>query len=82
MLNENKSIFKYSASDLIDWQVTKEANEEILEIEQNYMEKRKPVYKRRHKIISEIPEFWRSVVSRYIKLFSVLYWLEFLLHSS
>ncbi|KAH6774517.1 NAP1-related protein 2 [Perilla frutescens var. frutescens] len=40
--------------------VNEDANEEILEIEQNYMEKRKPLYKRRNEIISEIPEFWLS----------------------
>lgn len=38
--------------------VNEEANEEILEIQQEYVNKRKPVYVRRNKIISEIPNFW------------------------
>ncbi|KAG8384708.1 hypothetical protein BUALT_Bualt04G0146400 [Buddleja alternifolia] len=38
--------------------VNEEASEKVLEIEQQYNEKRKPVYAKRKEIINSIPNFW------------------------
>lgn len=38
--------------------INEEASDKVLEVEQQYNEKRKPVYDKRNDIIKSIPEFW------------------------
>lgn len=45
------------AQDELD-KANEEANDKVLEIEQTYMEKRRPIYQRRNEVIQKIPEFW------------------------
>ncbi|XP_057816646.1 NAP1-related protein 2 [Cryptomeria japonica] len=45
------------AQDDLD-QANEAANDKVLEIEQVYMEKRRPIYQRRNEVIQKIPEFW------------------------
>lgn len=45
------------AQDELD-KANEEANDKVLEIEQIYMEKRRPIYHRRSEVIQKIPEFW------------------------
>jgi len=45
------------AQDELD-KANEEANDKVLEIEQTYMEKRRPIYRRRNEVIQKIPEFW------------------------
>eukprot|EP01018_Ginkgo_biloba_P038524 Gb_36879 [translate_table: standard] len=45
------------AQDELD-KANEEANDKVLEIEQLYMEKRRPIYQRRNEVIEKIPEFW------------------------
>uniref|UniRef100_A0A0D6QYG8 Uncharacterized protein n=1 Tax=Araucaria cunninghamii TaxID=56994 RepID=A0A0D6QYG8_ARACU len=45
------------AQDELD-QANEAANEKVLEIEQTYMEKRRPIYERRNEVIQKIPQFW------------------------
>ncbi|XP_022889833.1 NAP1-related protein 2-like [Olea europaea var. sylvestris] len=40
--------------------INEEASEKVLEIEQKYSEKRKPVYDKRNDIIKSIPDFWMT----------------------
>ncbi|CAI9773740.1 unnamed protein product [Fraxinus pennsylvanica] len=40
--------------------INEEASEKVLEIEQKYSEKRKPVYDKRNEIIKSIPDFWMT----------------------
>lgn len=43
--------------------ISEEASEEILKIEQKYNQLRKPFYNKRNHIISSIPNFWITAVS-------------------
>ncbi|KAK6155099.1 hypothetical protein DH2020_009347 [Rehmannia glutinosa] len=43
--------------------INEEANREILKIEEKYNKVKEPVYARRDKIISSIPDFWLTAVS-------------------
>ncbi|GBG90411.1 hypothetical protein CBR_g50658 [Chara braunii] len=40
--------------------VNEEATDKVLEVEQKYTEIRRPVYKKRSEIISQIPDFWQT----------------------
>ncbi|XP_022868793.1 NAP1-related protein 2-like [Olea europaea var. sylvestris] len=40
--------------------MNEEASEKVLEIEQKYSEKRKPVYDKRNDIVKSIPDFWMT----------------------
>lgn len=44
-------------------QINEEASDKVLEVEQQYNEKRKPVYEKRNDIIKSIPDFWLTAVS-------------------
>lgn len=39
-------------------QKNEEANDKVLEIEEIYIKKRRPIYQRRNEVIQKIPEFW------------------------
>eukprot|EP00252_Welwitschia_mirabilis_P027175 TRINITY_DN923_c0_g1_i1.p1 TRINITY_DN923_c0_g1~~TRINITY_DN923_c0_g1_i1.p1 ORF type:complete len:258 (+),score=82.18 TRINITY_DN923_c0_g1_i1:195-968(+) len=49
-----------------------EANDKVLEIEQVYMEKRRPIYQKRNEAIAKIPGFWHTAFTSHPHLSDLL----------
>ena len=44
------------------WQLSEDASDAVLEIEQKYSKLRRPVYERRSQILKGMPDFWSKTM--------------------
>lgn len=52
----------FSGQSLWYLQVNDEASDRVLEVEQEYNKKRRPIYAKRNEYIKQIPGFWKKVL--------------------